>query len=522
MVFFLKIRWAGSSVPNRLTKHMNKFLTFFFILTLIIGFGKRTWAQCPTGDVTLSTQAQVNAWPTTYPGCTNMPYTINIGNGVSSLAPLSGLTSIGGTLLISPSGNTSLTSLNGLHNITSVGGNFGINNAAGLTNLTGLGALTSIGGNLTINNSQALTSLTGLGPVTSVGGIFSVNNDDALTNLNGLGSITSIAGNATVSGCALLTSLTGLGPITTIGGVLSISGNPQLSDISALSSLTSVGGNLNINSSALTNLMSLSALTSVGGSLIIANNASLTSLLGLHNIAPSFTNLSITNNANLATCHFYNTCTYLSDASHPANISGNKTTCLNRAAVEMACVPLLLPVELVSFTGSLQDDGCHLSWHTASERNNSHFEVESSRNGIFFETIGRVAGNGTSDLLHTYAFLHRSPQPGTNYYRLRQVDFDGNEEYSNVISLEIEKQGSFSVWPNPAQQGTPVSINTDFIGEAKLAIYDLMGRELWSAMRSLDGPTSTQLDLTGICGSGTYLLVVQGGQEHWRELIIIE
>ncbi len=97
-----------------------------------------------------------------------------------------------------------------------------------------------------------------------------------------------------------------------------------------------------------------------------------------------------------------------------------------------------LPVELIDFRA--EEDRNHevlLSWITESEINNKHFEVERSSDGRNFDAIGLVLGNGNSSNVQQYSFLDSKPVPMA-YYRLKQVDFNGDFEFSNVIILEME------------------------------------------------------------------------------------
>lgn len=94
----------------------------------------------------------------------------------------------------------------------------------------------------------------------------------------------------------------------------------------------------------------------------------------------------------------------------------------------------VLPVELISFY--TQGDNIH--WTTASEINNSHFEVQYSIDGITWEVVGLVTGNGTTNSLTDYIFYHTTNQ--SSYYRLKQVDYDGASEYSDIIRRSIRER----------------------------------------------------------------------------------
>jgi trimeric autotransporter adhesin len=100
-----------------------------------------------------------------------------------------------------------------------------------------------------------------------------------------------------------------------------------------------------------------------------------------------------------------------------------------------------LPVELVSFDARKNQNSVLLSWTTASEKDNAYFDVEYSGNGNEFQTIGQVKGNGTSVVSNTYKFEHKTPSVGINYYRLKQVDYNGTSNYSPIRSVIMGKSG---------------------------------------------------------------------------------
>ena len=129
----------------------------------------------------------------------------------------------------------------------------------------------------------------------------------------------------------------------------------------------------------------------------------------------------------------------------------------------------VLPVELLTFTAQKVERGVQLFWQTATEINNSHFEVEWSTDGSDFTPnasseswikIGTVEGRGTTNEAQEYGFLHTYPANGENYYRLRQVDlpagqtgFDGAWEYSKTIQINYElstDHAPLAIYPNPA------------------------------------------------------------------------
>lgn len=112
-----------------------------------------------------------------------------------------------------------------------------------------------------------------------------------------------------------------------------------------------------------------------------------------------------------------------------------------------------MPVELSHFTAHSTPPTTHLTWSTATETNNSHFEVQRSADARKWEVLGEVKGAGTTQEPQKYAYTDREPLPGLAYYRLRQVDYDGQYEYSPIVTVS-HKGGKFelSVFPNPASE----------------------------------------------------------------------
>src|SRR5690606_4521218 len=199
-------------------------------------FSFTTLPQCPAGNVSLTSQADIDAFAITYPNCTEISGYLRIsGSTITDLSPLSNLTSVGGYLYIYE--NSNLTNLNGLSNLTSVGGYLEIYYNSHLTNLDGLSNLTSVGGNLDIYYNSYLTNLDGLSNLTSVGGHLYISNNSNLTNLNGLSNLTSVGGYLYIGSNSNLTNLDGLSNLTSVGADLAIQSNSSLTDISGLQNI---------------------------------------------------------------------------------------------------------------------------------------------------------------------------------------------------------------------------------------------------------------------------------------------
>ncbi len=114
---------------------------------------------------------------------------------------------------------------------------------------------------------------------------------------------------------------------------------------------------------------------------------------------------------------------------------------------------VVLPVELLTFKGVSDGKSVILKWQTASEINNAGFEIERSKDAKHFETIGFVEGKGNTTELTNYQFTDDWRVAPLQYYRLRQTDFDGAFEYSNIIAVSIkdDTDKTIRLFPNPVQ-----------------------------------------------------------------------
>lgn len=147
-----------------------------------------------------------------------------------------------------------------------------------------------------------------------------------------------------------------------------------------------------------------------------------------------------------------------------------------------------LPVELLYFEAAKDEYTALLNWETAIEINNDYFDVEWSEDGTSFRNIGQVAGAGTSYGNHRYEFRHRTPVEGINYYRLRQVDFDGTFDHTEVRTVKFDKVQDTFVTPNPVRN--VMNIKTTFEGE----IYLLDSRGAIVMRRIINGDTVIEID----------------------------
>ncbi|MFK8162051.1 MAG: T9SS type A sorting domain-containing protein [Lewinella sp.] len=183
-----------------------------------------------------------------------------------------------------------------------------------------------------------------------------------------------------------------------------------------------------------------------------------------------------------------------------------------------------LPVALTDFTANANDGSVNLNWSTATEVNNSYFEVQRSADpGTGFEKIGTVTGNETTTSASTYEFTDVAPGEGMVYYRLLQVDADGTATHSPivVVELEVSAEREVAVFPNPAASGNRLTVRLNGpwnAGGADLQLLDATGRKVadWNGLSN--GSLNTTLP---VLRAGVYQLVATDGKERRVTRVVV-
>ncbi|WP_185271353.1 Ig-like domain-containing protein [Adhaeribacter swui] len=185
--------------------------------------------------------------------------------------------------------------------------------------------------------------------------------------------------------------------------------------------------------------------------------------------------------------------------------------------------PVVLPVSLLYFKGTLQNGKVHLTWATATERNNQYFVVERSLDAITFNHIGQVEGAGNSNALLTYSFEDTYATTSAIYYRLKQVDFDGKFKYSQIIVLNSHggaKVEKVFAYPNPTQKDVRIYVPEKLNFKTTIQIWDVAGQLIKTESRNdVAGRQYIDLDLQSFA-VGTYIVSIQTGSENFILRII--
>lgn len=149
----------------------------------------------------------------------------------------------------------------------------------------------------------------------------------------------------------------------------------------------------------------------------------------------------------------------------------------------IACGSLyVIPVELTSFTASVIGSDVTLNWRTATEVNNYGFQIEKN-SGAGFVEVGFVPGAGTTSEPQLYTFTDAGIRAGEYYYRLKQMDYDGTFEYSNVVVAEVTTPSVFLLeqnYPNPFNPSTTIGFSLATDSKVSLKIFNALGQEVKS------------------------------------------
>ncbi len=197
-------------------------------------------------------------------------------------------------------------------------------------------------------------------------------------------------------------------------------------------------------------------------------------------------------------------------ASTTTTATPNYTTSATGTSADVVTIVTPLPVKLTKFTAVAVGADAVLSWTTAQEVNNHHFEVERSLDNRTFESVGTVAGRGTTTLTSGYGFTDAGASThstGVLYYRLRQVDYDGQASFSPVQTVRFRFAGTnVSLYPNPTTGSATLDLSLLPAGDYTVEVVETTGRRV---LRGTYQPGKQTLLLNGLA-TGTYFVKVQG------------
>lgn len=179
----------------------------------------------------------------------------------------------------------------------------------------------------------------------------------------------------------------------------------------------------------------------------------------------------------------------------------------------------VVPVELASFTASVNGNNLLLNWVTVSEVNNRGFEIERASSSTSplqgWEKIGFVNGNGTTTEMKFYSFIDNYVDVGSYLYRLKQIDFNGTFGYSKTIEAEIVNPENYELsqnFPNPFNPNTVIVYHLPIIGAVTLKVFDILGNEVATLVDEYKpaGSYEVEFNASGL-SSGIYFYKLHSG-----------
>lgn len=155
-----------------------------------------------------------------------------------------------------------------------------------------------------------------------------------------------------------------------------------------------------------------------------------------------------------------------------ATKASNSNSTVTTGIYALSYCNFLLPIELAKFEAKNFDADAEIKWVTASESNNDYFELEHSTDGILYTQLTSIQGAGFSNVPISYQFRHKNIPGGDNFYRLKQIDFDGSHTYSEIAHIHRTSNSPIEVFPNPAVDYLYFS---SAVGESNVQIFDIHG-----------------------------------------------
>ena len=171
-----------------------------------------------------------------------------------------------------------------------------------------------------------------------------------------------------------------------------------------------------------------------------------------------------------------------------------------------------IPVELSSFTASTDNYKIILNWITLSELNNRGFEIEQSFDNESFTTLGFVPGSGSTTEQRNYSYTVKNSPAGLQYYRLKQLDYDGSYEYSPIVEIDGPLPVEFVLnqnYPNPFNPSTSISFSLPVDSDVQLSLYNMLGQKVLDITNSQFQAGTHQVDFIAKgLSSGTYIYLI--------------
>lgn len=235
------------------------------------------------------------------------------------------------------------------------------------------------------------------------------------------------------------------------------------------------------------------------------------SYFNIHLLNGSYKNVAI-GDINKITFNF--TSSTLDFHMSTGNILSEAISDINSFSLSNVPLGVPLPVELISFTAIVKDKFILLQWKTQTEVNNYGFDIERSTDNSRWEKIGFVNGNNNSNSPNEYFFEYHPTGGNKFYFRLKQIDIDGETTYSNVICVDLTVPSQYHLfqnYPNPFNPKTTISYNLPRDGNVSIKIYDILGNEVFTLINEYQKSGIYTIQFNGSeLSSGIYFCKMTG------------
>lgn len=473
-----------------------------FILFILVGHS--LWAQCPSQDITLRTQAQVDSFQLLYPNCTELPVSLTLsGEGIVNTDSLANLKSIGGTLDINFTG---LSTISGFDSLKYVSGSILISQNEPLELIDGFNQLDSLGGSININNNFDIESIIGfqnlkktkhsliiqfsfelahlsfpslqeveqdlilslnfaLDDITGFPLLNKVGRDliieiSELKSISGLNALEEVGGNVFMFDNRTLKQISGLQNLRQIGKSFLIIGQLELESLEGFNALTQIGGRLEISSTdSLRVIHGFNYLNSLGNSLIVSENRALRNFKGFHQLDSIARDLMIMGNPKLRSCCAVFPILQDSLVGGATLIAGNSPACnsIEQILNGGPCIPIITDVEVIDATADTllftlkEGDVIDLS-KAGQERVDFRAKVFGKSRSVRFILDGATTGRWQASIENKapYALFgnigndYRGDELGPQKYTLMVMGFTkpgAMGESGDTLSLNFEVTG---------------------------------------------------------------------------------
>ena len=185
-------------------------------------------------------------------------------------------------------------------------------------------------------------------------------------------------------------------------------------------------------------------------------------------------------------------------------------------------------MELISFSAETDKGLVELKWITATETNNRGFEILRSNDNKNWSIVAFIPGNGTTTIQHTYQYTDEVKITGNYYYKLKQIDYNGEFDFSQTIEAQVVKPSDFILYqnfPNPFNPTTKITFEIPYPSDVRIILYDITGQEIKTITnQKYDAGFHSVILNADDLSSGVYLyrMTTQSGYTTVKKLTIIK